>query len=113
MNNSLIFKEAHTIARNTVATVGNYQIAFTLALRSLYKQAKSHVSLHKETSQTIALGLVFIALVSLVVAFKFDTNTALTFCAKVSLSFVVMHSVVMGAVESMVNTIVRDTLANQ
>lgn len=113
MNNSALFTQAHSIARDTVATVGNYQIAFTLALRSLYKQAKSHVSLYKETSQTIALGLVLIALVSLMAAFKFDTNTALTFCAKVSLSFVVVYSMLMGIIESMVNVIVKDILVNQ
>ena len=39
-NNSVLFKQAHSIARDTVATVGNYQIAFTLALRSLYAKQK-------------------------------------------------------------------------
>lgn len=35
MNNSKLFKQAHKIARNTVSEVGNYQIAFTLALEEL------------------------------------------------------------------------------
>ncbi|CAM0051945.1 hypothetical protein VPHK460_0146 [Vibrio phage K460] len=35
MNNKQLFKQAHEIARNTVAEVGNYQIAFTLALGEL------------------------------------------------------------------------------
>lgn len=35
MNNSKLFKQAHKIARQTVAEVGNYQIAFKLALVEL------------------------------------------------------------------------------
>lgn len=35
MNNSKLFKQAHKIARNTVTEVGNYQIAFNLALEEL------------------------------------------------------------------------------
>lgn len=37
MNNSDRFTQAHKIARQTVAIVGNYQIAFTIALRDTYK----------------------------------------------------------------------------
>lgn len=36
MTNSQIFKKAHQIARQTVAIVGNYMIAFSLALKSVY-----------------------------------------------------------------------------
>lgn len=39
MNNSDRFSYAHKIARQTVAIVGNYQIAFTIALRDTYKPA--------------------------------------------------------------------------
>lgn len=35
MNNSKLFKQAHKIARETVAQVGDYQIAFKLALIDL------------------------------------------------------------------------------
>lgn len=37
MNKSELFKRAHKMARNTVAIVGNYSIAFKLALIHLYK----------------------------------------------------------------------------
>ncbi|PHM23010.1 hypothetical protein [Xenorhabdus ehlersii] len=36
MNKSQIFSAAHKIAKNTVAIVGDYQIAFSLALRDVY-----------------------------------------------------------------------------
>lgn len=39
MTNSNIFKAAHKIARNTVRIVGNYSIAFSLALKSIYNKA--------------------------------------------------------------------------
>lgn len=38
MNNKTLFKKAHKIARQTVAEVGNYQIAFKLALIDLRLQ---------------------------------------------------------------------------
>lgn len=45
MNKSKLFTRAHQIARNTVAQVGNYMIALSLALKELYsmttKTAKS------------------------------------------------------------------------
>lgn len=40
MNNSQLFKEAHSIARNTVEQVGDYQVAFTIALRGLIAKRK-------------------------------------------------------------------------
>ncbi len=38
MNNKTLFKKAHKQARKTVDQVGNYQIAFTLALKELRDQ---------------------------------------------------------------------------
>ena len=40
MNKSKLFTHAHQIARNTVAQVGNYMIALSLALKELYSTAK-------------------------------------------------------------------------
>lgn len=37
MTNSELFTKAHKIARNTVKFVGNYMIAFSLALKEVYK----------------------------------------------------------------------------
>ena len=37
MTKSELFKTAHTIARKTVKAVGNYMVAFKLALINLYK----------------------------------------------------------------------------
>lgn len=36
MTNSQIFKNAHTIAKNTVKIIGSYVIAFSLALKEIY-----------------------------------------------------------------------------
>lgn len=41
MNNSEMFKKAHKIARQTVAVVGNYSIAFKLALKQVWAVAKA------------------------------------------------------------------------
>lgn len=40
MNKSTLFKKAHKIAKATVAQVGNYMVAFKLALTNLYKENK-------------------------------------------------------------------------
>ena len=40
MTNSELFKTAHATARNTVRFVGNYMIAFSLALKEAYKMAQ-------------------------------------------------------------------------
>lgn len=40
MNNSELFKKAHQVAKQTVKAVGDYQIAFTLALRNLIAELK-------------------------------------------------------------------------
>ncbi len=37
MTKSELFKAAHKLARNTVKVVGNYSIAFSLALKETYK----------------------------------------------------------------------------
>lgn len=39
MTKSAMFTAAHKIAKQTVATVGNYMIAFSLALKSLYRES--------------------------------------------------------------------------
>lgn len=41
MNNSEMFKKAHKIARETVELVGNYSIAFKLALKQVWAVAKA------------------------------------------------------------------------
>lgn len=40
MTNSQIFATAHKIAKNTVAAVGNYLIAFSFALKEVYASLK-------------------------------------------------------------------------
>ena len=37
MNKSTLFTQAHKIAKQTATKVGNYMIAFSLALKSIYK----------------------------------------------------------------------------
>lgn len=43
MNKSAIFTKAHSIAKSTVSYVGNYSVAFSLALKSVYASLKSIV----------------------------------------------------------------------
>lgn len=43
MTKSELFKKAHAIARNTVKAVGNYMVAFKLALIELYQSLKAPV----------------------------------------------------------------------
>ncbi|EOY6714382.1 TPA: hypothetical protein ACWMH2_000194 [Proteus mirabilis] len=50
MNKSALFTSAHKIAKSTVSVVGDYRIAFMLALRSLYHTVES------TTSKLIKLG---------------------------------------------------------
>ena len=40
MNKSEIFKNAHRVARETVKSVGDYMIAFSLALKEIYSMSK-------------------------------------------------------------------------
>ena len=47
MTKSALFTAAHKIAKQTVATVGNYMIAFSLALKSLYQDAKMETTTKK------------------------------------------------------------------
>lgn len=44
MNKSEIFFKAHKIAKSSVKITGNYLIAFSFALRSVYKEIKSQIS---------------------------------------------------------------------
>lgn len=44
MTKSEIFKAAHKEAKATVAIVGNYSIAFSLALKAVYAESKSVVA---------------------------------------------------------------------
>ena len=43
MTKSELFKSAHAMARNTVKAVGNYMVAFKLALINLYQSLKAPV----------------------------------------------------------------------
>lgn len=54
MDKSTLFNQAHQTARNTVAQVGNYMIAFSLALRELYSMTKNTAKSAEQ--QLIALG---------------------------------------------------------
>lgn len=50
MNNSEMFKKAHKIARETVEVVGNYSIAFKLALKQVWavvKASEKEIDYHK------------------------------------------------------------------
>jgi len=49
MTKSEMFKQAHATAKRTVAYVGNYSIAFSLALKATYKSIKQAVSMKKLT----------------------------------------------------------------
>ena len=44
MTNSEIFIKAHQIAKKTVAIVGDYRMAFSFALKSVYQDLKNGVS---------------------------------------------------------------------
>lgn len=63
MNNSALFKKAHKQARKTVSIVGDYQIAFTLALRELVAEQKKPVKpLSSKISKVFSiLGVVLLA----------------------------------------------------
>lgn len=45
MTNSEMFKKAHKIARQTVSLVGNYSIAFKLALKKVWSEAKNSIDI--------------------------------------------------------------------
>lgn len=55
MNNSQLFKQAHKKARLTVDTVGDYQIAFTLALRELIAENKKPVKVQLLDSESLSV----------------------------------------------------------
>ena len=44
MNRSEIFKKAHQIAKSTVAIVGNYSIAFSIALKEIYSNNTASIA---------------------------------------------------------------------
>lgn len=44
MNKSSIFKKAHQIAKSTVAIVGNYSIAFSIALKEIYSNKTESIA---------------------------------------------------------------------
>ncbi|OEY66787.1 hypothetical protein [Marinobacter sp. X15-166B] len=43
MNKSKLFKNAHKVAKATVAIVGDYMIAFSLALKAAYSELKNNM----------------------------------------------------------------------
>ena len=47
MNKSAIFTKAHQIAKATVSVVGNYRIAFSLALKEVYAEMNQVVKVEK------------------------------------------------------------------
>jgi len=57
MNNSENFKKAHKIAKRTVRSVGNYSIAFSLALKVVIKIAKQAIKLNTMQETFIISGM--------------------------------------------------------
>ena len=62
MNNKTLFIEAHKIARSTVEQVGNYQIAFKLALEEVKhtERVKKSESIRLESKATISKRFNFV-----------------------------------------------------
>lgn len=56
MTNSEMFKKAHQIARETVEVVGNYSIAFKLALKQVWAYAKAVEKKDITYSQMATMG---------------------------------------------------------
>mgnify|MGYP000380247500 CR=1 FL=1 len=71
MNNSQLFKQAHSVARQTVKQVGDYQIAFTLALRELIAENKKPnyktISINVLDSESIATNSAILSAIILTV----------------------------------------------
>lgn len=44
MNKSQLFKKAHQIAKSIVAVVGNYSVAFSVALKEVYAESSKSVT---------------------------------------------------------------------
>ena len=59
MTKSELFKKAHKIARNTVAIVGNYSIAFKLALISLYKEMANNAYISAVSASSAVIECVY------------------------------------------------------
>lgn len=55
MTKSEMFKKAHKIARDTVSVVGNYMIAFSMALKAIYMEISKMVATTEQV--LIDLGL--------------------------------------------------------
>lgn len=56
MTNSEMFKKAHQIARETVEVVGNYSIAFKLALKQVWAVAKASEKKNISYHQMAVMG---------------------------------------------------------
>lgn len=56
MKQSIIFTKAHKIARNTVNFVGDYKIAFSIALKSIYKKIVRKMKIITEVTVTTDKG---------------------------------------------------------
>lgn len=59
MTKSELFKRAHKIARNTVAIVGNYSIAFKLALISIYKELANNAYISAVSASSAVIECVY------------------------------------------------------
>ena len=59
MNKSELFKRAHAIARNTVAIVGNYSIAFKLALIHIYKEVANNAYISAVSASSAVIECVY------------------------------------------------------
>lgn len=59
MTKSELFKRAHKMARNTVAIVGNYSIAFKLALIHLYKEMANSAYISAVCSSNAVIECVY------------------------------------------------------
>lgn len=99
MNNSQLFKNAHKQARKTVDQVGNYQIAFTLALRELIAEQKKPVKTLSEKIEnsfsvigTIILAVSVISCVSGLSYLLGIVISVMAGCAYIGLSFFLMFS---------------------
>lgn len=97
MNNSDRFSYAHKVARQTVAIVGNYQIAFTIALRDTYKPKKP-VTIHEPAICTIVYVLSIIAVfLTTFNAYGVSINAAalgMVFCAPILVGSVILSVIV-------------------
>ena len=59
MTKSELFKRAHKMARNTVAIVGNYSIAFKLALIHIYKEVANNAYISAVSASSAVIECVY------------------------------------------------------